>query len=142
VREVCADEAATTALASRLAAGFLPGDVVLLSGPLGAGKTTFVRGALRAMGWDGPVRSPTFSLAVEYPTRPPALHLDLYRLSAPEDLGVEEAMERSVTFVEWPERDPGIGGGRPAWSFAISFEGEGRAVEWAAPSRPAVYCAP
>lgn len=86
-----------------------PGDVVLLSGTLGAGKTVMAHGIARGMGatsWQG---SPTFTLVNEYPGRIGIAHVDLYRLSAGEsdDLGLEEYVERGwVLVLEWPERDP------------------------------------
>lgn len=127
------DAEATMRLGADLAAELLPGDVVLLHGPLGAGKTTLVRGALRALGWTGPVRSPTFNLVSEYPVAPPVVHVDLYRLEGPEDLGLEERAEGAVTFVEWPERDPSLGEGRRRWEVWIDYEGEGRRVTVAGP---------
>jgi len=92
-----------------LAATLAPGDVVLVSGDLGAGKTTFVRGALRALGVDGPVTSPTFVVGHLYEApRGPIAHLDLYRLT---DLGEEDPGlldpyfgPGTITFVERPER--------------------------------------
>jgi tRNA threonylcarbamoyladenosine biosynthesis protein TsaE len=101
--------AETEALAARLAAGLRPGDVVLVSGEMGAGKTTFVRGAARALGVGVPVTSPTFTIARRYEDgRVPISHLDLYRLDGlddeePELLADELAGDR-VAFVEWPEQ--------------------------------------
>ena len=71
----------TEALAADLAAALPPGDVVLVEGELGAGKTTFVRGACRALGVDAPVTSPTFTIGQRYPGRVPVAHLDLYRVA-------------------------------------------------------------
>lgn len=96
----------TEALASELAATLAPGDVVLVEGELGAGKTTFVRGACRALGVDGHVTSPTFTIGQRYPGRLPVSHVDLYRVA---DLGEEDpdlladyiGPDR-VAFVEWP----------------------------------------
>ena len=97
----------TEALAARLAQRLRPGDVVLVSGELGAGKTTFVRGACRALGVDGPVTSPTFTIARRYDGDLPISHLDLYRLGdlADEDpaLLADELAADRVAFVEWPE---------------------------------------
>ena len=100
--------AATEALGAELAAGLAPGDVVLVSGELGTGKTTFVRGASRALGVAGAVTSPTFTIGRRYAGRVPVAHVDLYRL---DDLGEEDPALLAdylgpdvVTFVEWPER--------------------------------------
>lgn len=97
----------TEALAAQLARRLRAGDVVLVSGELGAGKTTFVRGACRALGVDGPVTSPTFTIARRYDGAVPISHLDLYRLGdlADEDpaLLADELAEDRVAFVEWPE---------------------------------------
>lgn len=97
----------TAAAGAELAAGLRPGDVVLISGGLGAGKTTFVRGALRALGVTGPVTSPTFTLGNRYDgARIPASHLDLYRLGdlADEDPSLldDYVDPERVAFVEWP----------------------------------------
>jgi tRNA threonylcarbamoyladenosine biosynthesis protein TsaE len=99
----------TEALAADLAATLAPGDVVLVSGELGAGKTTFVRGACRALGVEVPVTSPTFTIARRYEDgRLPVSHLDLFRLGEglseeePELLDDELSPDR-VAFVEWPE---------------------------------------
>lgn len=99
--------AETEALAAGLARRLRPGDVVLVSGELGAGKTTFVRGACRALGVTVPVTSPTFTIARRYDGDVPVSHLDLYRLAdvAAEDPGLladELGLDR-VAFVEWPE---------------------------------------
>jgi tRNA threonylcarbamoyladenosine biosynthesis protein TsaE len=99
----------TEALAAELAAQLRPGDVVLVSGELGTGKTTFVRGACRALGVRVPVTSPTFTIARRYEDgRVPISHLDLFRLAEglaeeePELLDDELGTDR-VAFVEWPE---------------------------------------
>jgi tRNA threonylcarbamoyladenosine biosynthesis protein TsaE len=97
----------TEALAARLAATLRPGDVVLLSGELGTGKTTFVRGACRALGVAGAVTSPTFTIGRRYEGRVPISHLDLYRLGdlADEDPGLlaDYLAPDRIAFVEWPE---------------------------------------
>ena len=95
-----------------LAANLNPGDVVLVSGELGAGKTTFVRGALRELGVTGPITSPTFVVGHAYEgTNGPVSHLDLYRLSGmgDEDPGLLDpffALD-AIVFVEWPEHAAG-----------------------------------
>ena len=95
-------EQAGADLAGRLA----PGDVVLVSGELGSGKTTFVRGACRALGVDGPVTSPTFTIGHVYAGPPEVAHLDLYRLGslAGEDPALLEdyVTPDRIAFVEWP----------------------------------------
>jgi tRNA threonylcarbamoyladenosine biosynthesis protein TsaE len=96
----------TEAVGAELAARLRAGDVVLVEGELGAGKTTLVRGACRALGIEGPVTSPTFTVGRRYDGRPPVSHLDLYRL---EDLDAEEPglledylTPDAVAFIEWP----------------------------------------
>ena len=96
----------TEALAARLAERLAPGDVVTILGELGAGKTTFVRGAARALGVTGPVSSPTFTIGHRYEAPTPVAHLDLYRIAGldPEEWGdLEPYFDGTVAFVEWPE---------------------------------------
>jgi tRNA threonylcarbamoyladenosine biosynthesis protein TsaE len=104
-------EEETTALGQRIATGLRAGDVVLLTGDLGAGKTAFVRGLAEGLGIDpAEVSSPTFTLIQEYSGgRLPLYHVDLYRLTSVEvdDLGLDElTMEGGVTAIEWPDRLP------------------------------------
>jgi tRNA threonylcarbamoyladenosine biosynthesis protein TsaE len=96
----------TEALGAELAADLAPGDVVLVEGELGAGKTTFVRGACRALGVTAVVSSPTFTIGQRYPAPVPVSHLDLYRIAAlgdedPELLADYLGPDR-IAFVEWP----------------------------------------
>ena len=96
----------TEELAARLARVLRSGDVVTVSGELGAGKTTFVRGACRALGIEVPVTSPTFTVGHRYPGNPDVSHLDLFRFqgfSAAEWGDLEPYFEAAITFVEWPE---------------------------------------
>jgi tRNA threonylcarbamoyladenosine biosynthesis protein TsaE len=106
VETVTASPEETAALAAGLAARLAAGDVVAVSGELGAGKTTFVRGAARALGVTEPVASPTFTLGHRYAARTPVAHLDLYRVAglSPEEWGdLEPYFDEAVVFVEWPE---------------------------------------
>jgi tRNA threonylcarbamoyladenosine biosynthesis protein TsaE len=100
--------AETEAHAATLAATLVPGDVVLVSGELGAGKTTWVRGAARALGVQTPVTSPSFTIGSRHPGRVPIAHLDLYRLEhlEAEDPGLlaDYLTPDAIAFVEWPER--------------------------------------
>ncbi|MEA2389993.1 MAG: tRNA threonylcarbamoyladenosine biosynthesis protein TsaE [Solirubrobacteraceae bacterium] len=97
----------TEALGATLAGRLRPGDVVVVSGEVGAGKTTLVRGACRALGVTAPVTSPTFTIGRLYAGRVAIAHLDLHRLSslAEEDPGLLDDYLTSdrVGFVEWPE---------------------------------------
>jgi tRNA threonylcarbamoyladenosine biosynthesis protein TsaE len=96
----------TEALAARLAAGLHAGDVVLVEGELGAGKTTFVRGACRALGVEVAVTSPTFTIGQRYPAQVPVSHLDLYRVGdlrgEDPDLLADYLGPDRIAFVEWP----------------------------------------
>ena len=99
----------TEEIAGRLAAGLVPGDVVTVSGELGTGKTTFVRGACRALGVTAPVTSPTYTIGHRYEGDPDVSHLDLYRfagVSAAEWADLEPYFDDAVVFVEWPEAVP------------------------------------
>jgi tRNA threonylcarbamoyladenosine biosynthesis protein TsaE len=105
--EVTDGPEATEALGARLAANLRPGDAVLVSGELGSGKTTLIRGACRALGVAGPITSPTFTIGQRYAGRVPISHLDLYRVG---ELGAEDPAllddyltADSIVFVEWPE---------------------------------------
>jgi tRNA threonylcarbamoyladenosine biosynthesis protein TsaE len=102
-----ASSAETERLGAELARTLRPGDLVLVSGELGSGKTTFVRGAVRALGVHGPVTSPTFTIGHVLPGRPEIAHIDLYRLGslAGEDPALldDYLTPERVGFVEWPE---------------------------------------
>jgi len=108
-----ADPADSEALGAALAAVVRPGDVITLSGPLGAGKTSIARGLLAALGLEVEAPSPTFAIVQPYEppeTRMPVLHVDLYRIEHPDELdelGLDEAQGHSLLVVEWPERAPG-----------------------------------
>jgi len=129
--------AETEALGARIAERLRPGDVVVVSGEVGAGKTTLIRGACRALGVTGPVTSPTFTIGQRYQGgRLPVSHLDLYRLQSLE--GEDPALLEDylggdgVAFVEWP--DAGAERlGRPALEVRLAHEGGERRrieVEW------------
>ena len=101
-----ASPADTERVAASLARSLEPGDVVTVAGELGSGKTTFVRGACRALGVDSPVTSPTYTIGNRYAGPVPVAHLDLYRLAElTEDdwADLEPYFDGAVAFVEWPE---------------------------------------
>lgn len=106
-----ASEEETAALGVRLAGVLGVGDVVTVAGELGSGKTTFIRGACRALGVQAPVSSPTFTIGHLYDAPVPVAHLDLYRVSAAgfEDWGdLELYFDGTIVFVEWPEHAAGL----------------------------------
>lgn len=102
----------TWELAAQLTRELEGGAVLALHGTLGAGKTCFIQGLALALGIDEPVSSPTYTLVCEYQGRLPLYHLDLYRLSGPEEavaLGLEEYMDGAgITAIEWGERAEGL----------------------------------
>ena len=122
------NEAETSSVGERFAAGLHAGDVVLLYGDLGAGKTAFVRGMARGLGASpDDVTSPTFTLMQEYRGRLTLVHVDLYRLSPDEvtGLGVEESTEEpAVIAIEWAERWKGAP--EEAWTIRITDSGGDR----------------
>ncbi|RLA33707.1 MAG: tRNA (adenosine(37)-N6)-threonylcarbamoyltransferase complex ATPase subunit type 1 TsaE [Gammaproteobacteria bacterium] len=148
-----ADEVATRALGAALARAATGGGVFLLHGDLGAGKTTLARGFLRARGYDGVVRSPTYTLLEPYPLATGAVyHLDLYRLADVEELeylGLRDLDEPEATFlVEWPEHGRGAlptadlevtldyaGSGRQATIIPLSQRGAAWQISFARPDQ-------
>ena len=117
---------ATRALGARLGQAARPGDVIALSGDLGAGKTCLVQGLAAGLGVGGPVTSPTFVLVAEYAGRLPLYHVDLYRTESLEEiraLGLEEMLHGDgVTVIEWAEKaDPIL----PARTIHVRIEGAG-----------------
>src|SRR5688500_9953255 len=133
-----ANEAQTAALAARLAARLGPGDAILLSGPVGAGKSAFARALIRARLRDprAEVPSPTFTLVQTYGEGPDTLwHADLYRLSHPDEvaeLGLLAAFEEAICLIEWPDR---LGPLAPASGLRLDLapDGEGRSATFSGP---------
>lgn len=128
-----ADENATLALAQRLAARLKPGMVIYLHGDLGAGKTTLVRGVLNALGYQGRVKSPTYTLVEPYHIAGLDLrHFDLYRMQDEEEwdsAGFRDEFDgHNILFIEWPEHAQGL---LPQADLGIVFEilPQGRNVE-------------
>lgn len=130
VRMILPDEAATIALARRLAPAMEGGGVIHLHGELGAGKTSFARALLQALGAGERVKSPTYSLLERYAVdQSEAFHLDLYRIGAPEEiewLGMDELDDpTAIVLVEWPAR--GAGALPPAdLEIVLEYRGAGR----------------
>jgi tRNA threonylcarbamoyladenosine biosynthesis protein TsaE len=128
LRIVSSSTEETEALGGRLAWKLGIGDVVTVTGELGSGKTTFVRGACRALGVEQPVTSPTYTIGNRYEGRVSVSHLDLYRLTEIADAdwaGLEPYFEDAIVFVEWPE----VGAGRlpaPRATVRISHAGHDR----------------
>ncbi len=131
-RRSLADAAATEALGAALAGGMASG-VVHLVGDLGAGKTTLVRGLLRALGHEGAVRSPTYTLVEPYDAGGRRIyHVDLYRLGDPEELafiGLDDLFAPGVlTLLEWPQRGAGVLP-RPDLEVTLEYVGGARRAE-------------
>ncbi|MBX3478012.1 MAG: tRNA (adenosine(37)-N6)-threonylcarbamoyltransferase complex ATPase subunit type 1 TsaE [Brevundimonas sp.] len=127
------DAEATTRLGAALAPLLAAGDVVLLYGPLGMGKSTLARGLIRALTTpDEDVPSPTFTLVQFYESEPPIAHFDLYRLTRPEEaveIGLDEALDRGAVLIEWPERlgdDPAAWLGVEPLIITLAAQGDGR----------------
>ena len=125
------DAAATAAIGARMAPALAGGMIVTLSGDLGAGKTTLVRGCLRALGWAGPVKSPTYTLVEHYPLSSLYFyHFDFYRFADPrewETAGLAECFRPdAVCVIEWPERVAGL---LPAADLVVTLLHPARADE-------------
>ncbi len=131
----------TEALGSLIARSLKPGDVVLLEGEVGSGKTTLVRGAARALGWGGPVTSPTYALANRYetPGGPAIAHLDVHRLGAlaGEDEGLldDSLTPDAIAFVEWPEIARAALPRGPRFVVRLAHDGDGRRAMIEEPGR-------
>jgi tRNA threonylcarbamoyladenosine biosynthesis protein TsaE len=123
------DEAATLGFGRKLAKSLRAGDVVTLSGPLSAGKTTLVRGLLGALGHPGEVPSPSFAIVQPYEAlKLPLWHVDLFRIesfSELEELGLEDIRNHGVLIVEWPEH-AGANAWPEALALSINVEEDGR----------------
>ena len=124
------DLAAMDAFGARIAARLRAGDVVALSGGLGAGKTTLARAIIAALGHEGEVPSPTFTIVETYEALdPPLVHADFYRLERPEEaaeIGLDDYRDGAVLIAEWPEKAGGFA--HEAGCLAITLEtvGQGR----------------
>jgi len=110
--------------------------VIWLEGDLGAGKTTFARGLIHALGYEGRVKSPTYGLLEHYQLESlQVLHMDLYRISDPgelEFLGIEDLLdERTILLIEWPDKGAGWLP-EPDFIFRFAYAGEGRDLNWKA----------
>jgi tRNA threonylcarbamoyladenosine biosynthesis protein TsaE len=138
------DESATLALGAKLGILLRRGMYVALHGDLGSGKTTLTRGMLRALGYDGRVKSPTYALVELYSlSRLDFYHFDFYRFVDPHELtdsGLREAFNgEAVCVVEWPERAAGFLP-RPDLSLTLSVRGRGREAVLVAESEVGRNC--
>jgi tRNA threonylcarbamoyladenosine biosynthesis protein TsaE len=131
---------ATRAIGERIGAALAPGSVVLLRGPLGAGKTVLAKGIARGLGIEDEVISPTYTIVADYPGRIPLAHVDLYRVEGAAQiagLGLDDLIAGpGVTVVEWGEKLEPTLEGRAAVRVTISLEADGGrtiAVEGLAP---------
>ena len=144
------DEVATTRLGAVLAGHLRAGDCLLLSGPIGAGKSHLARALIQTrLGRAEDVPSPSFTLVQTYEAADPATggveiwHADLYRLSHPDEaleLGLTEAFDTAITLIEWPDR---LGSAAPkdALRLSLALEGEGRRAVLSAPGHPGLLAA-
>ena len=110
----------------------------MLSGPLGAGKTTWVRAYLHALGYLGPVRSPTYNLIQTFDTLPPVMHADLYRLKGSMGIGLEDYLDTHVCLIEWPDRAYDMIRPEDCWQLTIDFKDESRVASLRSPFEPEV----
>jgi tRNA threonylcarbamoyl adenosine modification protein YjeE len=126
IRRTFSSEAALTAFAAEFAYRLQPGDVVAVGGPLGSGKTTFVRAVVRALHRSDQGSSPTFTFWHRYAGRPPIDHLDFYRIRDPREiaeLGLDDAFDgTSIVLVEWWQNAPELVGDR---RYEITIDGAG-----------------
>lgn len=126
------DLAATEALGARIAAALRPGDVVALTGGLGAGKTTLARAIIAALGHTGEVPSPTFAIIETYDppaVRLPLIHADFYRLERPEEaeeIGLDDYREGAALIAEWPDHAGGFAHEPGCLAIAIETAETGR----------------
>lgn len=124
------DLAATTAFGTRIADRLRAGDVVALSGGLGAGKTTLARAIIAASGYESEVPSPTFTIVETYDALdPPLIHADFYRLQRPEEaaeIGLDEYREGAALIAEWPDKAGGFAHEAACLSIRLETVGEGR----------------
>ena len=134
------DPAATAAVGVMLAGLVRPGDVIALSGDLGAGKTTLVRGVLAGLGLESEAPSPSFAIVIAYAPpelRLPVWHVDLYRIENAdeiEELGLDDAREDATLLIEWPDR-LGAGLWPDALRLHLAVDQDGaRRLTWNAPS--------
>ena len=128
------DLSAMAQFGATIAARVRPGDVVALTGDLGAGKTTLARAILAALGHDGEVPSPSFAILEPYPAPPlrlPVVHADFYRLADPSELaelGLDELREDGVLLAEWPAHAGGFANEPGCLGIALEIVGNGRAA--------------
>lgn len=139
-----ADESATQALGTRLAAIIQPGLIVYLRGDLGAGKTTLVRALIQALGYPGKIKSPTYTLVELYKVSNLCLyHFDFYRFSEPDewvDAGFRDYFDgQAICLVEWPDQAGGLLP-PPDLEVALLVQGTGRQVEIRASSPKGLQC--
>ena len=124
------DLAAMEAFGERIASRLQPGDVIALSGGLGAGKTTLARAIIAALGHEGEVPSPTFTIVETYDgLRVPLVHADFYRLEHPseaEEIGLDDYREGAALLAEWPDHAGGFGHEPGCLSIALEIVGDGR----------------